>query len=365
MAPRGQRVRVVLWDHCLAEYKEQKAKHSGSDEAIIVIVTSLMVKDYKGFNSISTSTSSRLYINLDIPDVNTLREYLRGQRVIVVLWDHCLAEYKEQKAKHSGSDEAIIVIVTSLMVKDYKGFNSISTSTSSRLYINLDIPDVNTLREYLRGQRVRVVLWDHCLAEYKEQKAKHSGSDEAIIVIVTSLMVKDYKGFNSISTSTSSRLYIHLDIPDVNTLREYLRYCFELKVEDHNSSTNFVIFDKEAKQLIGQDAVSLYDSQQDEDEDDEDYNPIPILIYNSFVGKQFLFKLKIQDTNHGINKRTSYKVIDLSERKSLEVHDFESTSSQQRRQESLINCDVNESLEQDSECSETVPKIQNKKRKTK
>ncbi|XP_074297507.1 replication protein A 70 kDa DNA-binding subunit A-like [Silene latifolia] len=63
----GERVRVTLWDQCRSDYQKQKEKLTDGTQTKVVIITSLLVKDYNGYNSISTSNSSSLYVNLDVP----------------------------------------------------------------------------------------------------------------------------------------------------------------------------------------------------------------------------------------------------------------------------------------------------------
>ncbi|XP_074319017.1 uncharacterized protein LOC141655922 isoform X2 [Silene latifolia] len=105
-----------------------------------------------------------------------------------------------------------------------------------------------------------------------------------------------------------------------------IRYCIDLKVEDQNCKAIFVVFDTDARRLIGQDAVTLYDAQPIEDEDDEDFNPVPKLIQNTFVGKEFMFKIKIQASNHGPDGISNFKVINIAENPVIEVNEASSSS---------------------------------------
>ncbi|KAH9619557.1 hypothetical protein KSS87_009883 [Heliosperma pusillum] len=94
-----------------------------------------------------------------------------------------------------------------------------------------------------------------------------------------------------------------------------IRYRIELKAQDSLTSTTFVLFDKEAKRIVGQDALSLYDSQPIEDEDDEDCSHVHDLLYNTFVGKEFQFKVKVTKADHSLSKKKSFNIVDISENK--------------------------------------------------
>ncbi|KAK9666082.1 hypothetical protein RND81_14G159300, partial [Saponaria officinalis] len=97
--------------------------------------------------------------------------------------------------------------------------------------------------------------------------------------------------------------------------KQLIRYRIELCVEDKTETTIFTILDSEAKKLIGQDAMTLYDDHLSKiDEDDEDTSPIPELIQSSFIGKEFLFKLKITNYNHDPRNRQTFTLIKIMDK---------------------------------------------------
>ncbi|XP_074291085.1 uncharacterized protein LOC141617845 [Silene latifolia] len=69
-----------------------------------------------------------------------------GQKVIVKLWGKCITDYHEQRRLLGEENNSFIVTITSILVKDYRGFLSLATSPASKLYINLDIDEVNELK---------------------------------------------------------------------------------------------------------------------------------------------------------------------------------------------------------------------------
>ncbi|KAK9726131.1 hypothetical protein RND81_05G192200, partial [Saponaria officinalis] len=97
--------------------------------------------------------------------------------------------------------------------------------------------------------------------------------------------------------------------------KQLIRHRIELCVEDKTGTTIFTILDSEAKKLIGQDAMTLYDDHLSKvDEDDEDASPIPELLQSSFIGKEFLFKLKITNYNHDPKNRQTFTLIKIMDK---------------------------------------------------
>ncbi|XP_074296477.1 uncharacterized protein LOC141626691 [Silene latifolia] len=106
-----------------------------------------------------------------------------------------------------------------------------------------------------------------------------------------------------------------------------IKYRIELQVQESDSTATFVIFDKDAKRLIGQDAATLSDAQQLEKEDDEDYIPLPTLMKNTFIGKQFQFKIKVVKTNHGNQGDNCFNVINILDDTTVEVANLTAKST--------------------------------------
>ncbi|KAK9706586.1 hypothetical protein RND81_07G137100, partial [Saponaria officinalis] len=248
-----------------------------------------------------------------------IEDLMYGKRVRITLWDQCLANYRKQKEELSDSSETLIVTVSSLMVKNYKGYNSIATSTSSSLYINLDIPKVNALRAIIserKGElKVKQItnhimmkditsILEHCQTDYKEDLICYCYAEVKDIVAEKPWNYPSCFCCTSKPTQRANDMWCDNCQKIIET--QTIRYHIELKVRDDKCSTNFVVFDNEARRLIGQDAMSLYDSQASEDEDDENYNPIPDVIYNTFVVKKYKFKIKVYDFNHGLTRRKRF-----------------------------------------------------------
>ncbi|XP_074300167.1 replication protein A 70 kDa DNA-binding subunit B-like [Silene latifolia] len=99
-----------------------------------------------------------------------------------------------------------------------------------------------------------------------------------------------------------------------------LMYRLELLVKDETDSTTLIIFNDEAKRIIGQEASTLYDSHTNEDTCDDDNNDkVPSLIRNTFENKKFVFKLKITEYNHKVKYKQTFTATNIFDDGSHEV----------------------------------------------
>ncbi|KAK9733122.1 hypothetical protein RND81_04G045100 [Saponaria officinalis] len=185
-------------------------------------------------------------------------------------------------------------------------------------------------------------ILEHCQTDYKEDLICYCYAEVKDIVAEKPWNYPSCFSCTSKPTQRANDMWCDNCQKIIET--QTIRYRIELKVRDDKCSTNFVVFDNEARRLIGQDTMSLYDSQASEDEDDENYNPIPDVIYNTFVAKKYKFKIKVCDFNHGLTRRKRFNVIDISEKSSDEAKE-ELTTQQKRKRHVFI---VDESDEEES-----------------
>ncbi|XP_074318341.1 uncharacterized protein LOC141655148 [Silene latifolia] len=217
-------------------------------------------------------------------------------------------------------------------------------------YILTDFPEVNTLTTIYSEkngdfkhkaaideitQKDISTLLEYAETEYKEDLICYRTAKVKCIPREKPWNYQSYFGCTSKPRHKASGLWC--DTCKKPSETQTIRYRIELKVQDDTSTTSFVIFDKEAKKLIGQDALTLFDSQPIEDEDDEDYNHIPDLLFNTFVGKKFCFKIKVADYNHGLKRRKSFNVIDISEKCFNETVNGEHTQPKRPRQVHIMD----------------------------
>ncbi|XP_021762707.1 uncharacterized protein LOC110727456 [Chenopodium quinoa] len=189
------------------------------------------------------------------------------------------------------------------------------------------------------GQRIQLKIWDNVFPYYSRQKDLLVDSTKPFGIVVTSTMVKYFNGKINLNTSTITKIYIDLQISEVDELKSLWsekldnatigkleiqhinigpkkstlkKYRLELSVIDHSGSTIFVVFDEEAKKLIGQDAITPFEAHTYEkinDHNDDDNNnengdtQIPNMIAN-IIGSELVFKVKIPAYNHTAIRQT-------------------------------------------------------------
>ncbi|CAL1390912.1 unnamed protein product [Linum trigynum] len=65
--PGEERVQVTLRGEIIEQFNNIIA--ANANEAILLIITSIVVKEYKGYKFLSTTTATRIYGNLNIPEI--------------------------------------------------------------------------------------------------------------------------------------------------------------------------------------------------------------------------------------------------------------------------------------------------------
>ncbi|CAI0375524.1 unnamed protein product [Linum tenue] len=65
--PDGDKVRVTLWGDTIEQFN--RIFNANENEPILLIITSVIVKEYNGLKFISSTTATRIYGNLNIPEI--------------------------------------------------------------------------------------------------------------------------------------------------------------------------------------------------------------------------------------------------------------------------------------------------------
>ncbi|XP_056697682.1 replication protein A 70 kDa DNA-binding subunit E-like [Spinacia oleracea] len=233
-----------------------------------------------------------------------------GQRAQFKIWSNCFAEYFQQKTQLGDSTKPFAIVVTSTMVKEFLGKINLITSPSTKIYINLDVPEVRKLKDIwsekletttigqLEVQRTGVTpeeiisktidistLIDHIQKTVEKDLIFYCKTKVTKIMGENSWYYISYPGCKKRITPRLKDFYCITCEKSIE--RPIPRYRIELGVDDHTGSTIFVLFDEVAKNLIGQDASALFEAhiyekanEKNDDSDNEDDTQIPKLIEN-------------------------------------------------------------------------------------
>ncbi|XP_021728491.1 uncharacterized protein LOC110695583 [Chenopodium quinoa] len=69
------------------------------------------------------------------------------------------------------------------------------------------------------GQRIQLKIWDNVFPKYSRQKDLLADSTKPFGIVVTSTMVKYFNGKINLNTSASTKIYIELQISEVDELK--------------------------------------------------------------------------------------------------------------------------------------------------
>ncbi|XP_060967924.1 uncharacterized protein LOC115713666 isoform X1 [Cannabis sativa] len=242
----------------------------------------------------------------------------------------------------------IIVIVTSTTIKKFQGEISFSSTSATKLYINLEIDYVASLIErfstvvngvqYIESSNVNKVSleeemfvnrmnikelleadWDDGMQEYKVTiKAKIFGIDTTFGWYYMSCKTCLKKLVLKNGVHTCDRCDKICDYP-------LLMYKIHIKVRDKSAETTFVLFNLVAEKLLDTSVKKILPTNNDE---------VPAVI-QALCGKDFVYKLRL---NH-FNLKDGYENFTVSK---IFVPDdiLEQAHESKKREE--INIDRNE-----------------------
>ncbi|KAL8462938.1 hypothetical protein ACS0TY_033812 [Phlomoides rotata] len=210
-----------------------------------------------------------------------------------------------------------------------------------------------------RGIKLRLTIWEG-LADSFLAKVKDI-DERTIVILATSLLPKSFGGKLCINASSSTKIYLNADFEDVKDFRarhklktvikmvkatsmihvcivfpkyytsfptKKSRFRLEVEVEDESDTATFVIFYKDAKQMMKTTAAALMtEKDQDAVKDDHDRAPVSIL---NIVGKMYQFLVKVTPYNFRVKYQSftvSRIVEDISKFDTEETHQKKSLVS--------------------------------------
>ncbi|XP_021742812.1 uncharacterized protein LOC110708897 [Chenopodium quinoa] len=251
-----------------------------------------------------------------------------GKRVLIKLWNNVFAEYTKQKNQLTDFTKPFPIIITSTMVKEFNGTFNLTSSSSTKIYTNVEVPEVQLLKDIWNEKSENSTIG-------KLEIQRTSTDSEEIIskkIDILTLM-------NHIQKTVEKDLifYCKAKVTDIMGETGWYYISCPLGVEDHSGSTIFVIFDEEAKKLIGQDASAVFEAHiyekannKDDASDNDAESEIPMIIKN-IIGKELIFKVKITAYNRKTSRQTFtmmkfFETIILEDNKEATTNKEEDTS---------------------------------------
>ncbi|XP_021741455.1 replication protein A 70 kDa DNA-binding subunit D-like [Chenopodium quinoa] len=254
---------------------------------------------------------------------------VRGQRIQLKIWDNVFLDYSRQIDLLADSTKPFGIVVTSTMVKYFNGKISLNTSTSTKIYIDLQISEVDELKslwsEKLDNATIGKLEIQHInigLEEINSKKVDILTLTNHDLIFYCMAKVDTIMSENSwyyILCPTCKRRITPRKtdfwcIPCEKQIeRPTPRYRLELSVIDHSGSTIFVVFDEEAKKLIGQDASTLfeahtYEKNKDVIKDNEDTSKDEATVIEETAKRPFNNIDSTEKDHDSSNQITSKKI---------------------------------------------------------
>ncbi|KAF3957708.1 hypothetical protein CMV_017305 [Castanea mollissima] len=224
-----------------------------------------------------------------------------------------------------------IVIVTSTIVKTFRGEYQLSSTFATKLYINLDIPEVAEIRNIYTTMDITVkdIL--------SKELPKAQDGELALHNRKTVAEIKDLEW-----NSKTKDLLVTCNAKIININNKYGWYYFaclicktkvkqvkgvlwcercknqpkfaipriQVQVQDETGSTTFILFDKGAEKIISKTAKELAEMQEEIFK--LDGNTIPNEI-QKIIGNEYLFQLHLDEYNlkYGKENYTVSKILEM------------------------------------------------------
>ncbi|RAL48869.1 hypothetical protein DM860_001189 [Cuscuta australis] len=247
---------------------------------------------------------------------------LRDEKVRLTLWGDNVDNYMRQK---SLLENGIIVgVFTSTLVKRYMNNVVLSTTSASKIYLDLDIDEVLALKKK-SSSSPRGHIIQPLIIEQQEELDRHAVLSKlktiGEVLEITKTDFKDGTLLFCVATiydihNNNGWYYNSCGCKGIikaygrsfwckkcnKTVNDAIpRFRIELGVKDATDCTRFIVFDDVAEKMIGQSAPSIYDMQEKLEESEDSVGEVPAIIAN-LIGQRFVFRVKLTEYN-----RTAYK----------------------------------------------------------
>ncbi|VFQ89051.1 unnamed protein product [Cuscuta campestris] len=247
---------------------------------------------------------------------------IRAEKVRVTLWGESVDNYMRQK---SMLENGIIVgVFTSTLVKRYMNNAVLSSTSATKIYLDLDIDEVIALKKKSSSSAREHIIQPLIIEQQEEldrnavlSKLKTIGEVLAItktdfkdgtllFCVATIYDIHNNNGwyYNSCGCKGIIKAYgRNFWCKKCNkTVNDAIpRFRIELGVKDATDCTKFIVFDDVAEKMIGQSAPSIYDMQEKLEENEGSVGEVPAIIAN-LIGQRLVFRVKLTEYN-----RTAYR----------------------------------------------------------
>ncbi|KAM7530685.1 hypothetical protein LguiB_034095 [Lonicera macranthoides] len=186
----------------------------------------------------------------------------------------------------------------------FRGQINLSTTSASKIYFNLDIPEVTEFMQMYDGnvnRKINAASEPIKHMTIVEILSLHSDSDSEEVVLICKAEITSidtHKGWYYDSCQQCCKKVTKLESSYIcencktNEVLPIPRYKLHVQVQDETGKTTFVMFHREAEKILEFPNSQIFNSENINLED----RGLPIVL-NKIVGKTFLFHFKLNRFN--------------------------------------------------------------------
>ncbi|KAF9621357.1 hypothetical protein IFM89_020016 [Coptis chinensis] len=271
---------------------------------------------FKTFNAISSGYEetqnatdvigiliSMSYIKEGTPSVSKRRDIIiqneRGHQLKITLWKKKSLEIGEDNIRTF--DIAPIVVITSTSVTFFNGVYALSSTTATKVYIDLDIPEARPLEEIIKCEGKKTQLLTMPFVSSYDDDVLDNLDIKTLQDMISALDKKPSMG--TMYTCKAKICEVLHDFKPFyyscgKCVRKVIRkdnndwYMIRIQVEDSTHSISLVVFDKLAEKLILDPVEKLVDMEKQDNGSELIKEELKKLI-----GVSFTFEIKITPFN--------------------------------------------------------------------
>ncbi|ESQ38723.1 hypothetical protein EUTSA_v10028707mg [Eutrema salsugineum] len=252
---------------------------------------------------IGTRAKDRLFLHLLMKDGETIRIYL---------WDKIAAQFRERW--NSNQNQPTVLLLTTVNPRTIGGAVTLSSTTSTRLFFDTDLPETEAFMTWLgegRENLPTVTSSSSAITKLETVTLKEINTFiqneipqiASFYCFATPTEVLEQYGWYYISCRCKTKLgktETSLYCPNCKKTNNVgiIRYRFEISVRDENNDVaTFVIFDDDGKKIAGRNATYFLNDSNEENARMPD-------CLKSIIGGTYKFEIKLTKFNFTATRQT-------------------------------------------------------------
>ncbi|KAL6523546.1 hypothetical protein OROGR_017149 [Orobanche gracilis] len=244
---------------------------------------------------------------------------ISGNTVNVTLWGQYATMFEDTlRMNLCNAPDPNVAVITSTTTKTYRGDLFLNSSSSTKIYVNIDIPETAELIQVFRradalhssenASLTYSTVLDKTRTIYEILKLAMSRSDMTAVFncVATVNEILDKNGWYYVScpyckkNASAAETQFKCGNCEKNVDYPVIRYRVELSVKDNTDSTIFVLFDEVAEEMTQMKLVDLTSALENETENG---SPIPHQLQR-LIGTTHIFQVRMNSYFEGRGRQS-------------------------------------------------------------